>query len=90
MGSRSIQGSFKADRMNFDSVLRRCQKLFQGHTFTHGDSLLKYSCNTVPKAAAGSLKHWPKGDFNPAFIGMLETWIDGIMKGPHVAEAAKG
>jgi hypothetical protein len=44
----------------------------------------------VPKVAADSLKHWPKGDFNPAFIGMLETWIDGIMKGPHVAEAAKG
>jgi hypothetical protein len=29
---------------------------------------------------AESLKHWPTGTFNPAFIGMLKGWIREVMK----------
>ncbi len=30
---------------------------------------------------AESLKHWPKGTFNPAFIGIMKGWIEDVMKG---------
>lgn len=30
---------------------------------------------------AESLQHWPTGTFNPAFIGMLKSWIEDVMKG---------
>jgi pimeloyl-ACP methyl ester carboxylesterase len=30
---------------------------------------------------AESLSHWPRGDFNPAFIGILKSWITDVMQG---------
>lgn len=32
------------------------------------------------KTEKESLTHWPKGDFNPVFIRMMKSWIDGVMK----------
>jgi hypothetical protein len=31
------------------------------------------------KTEADSLAHWPKGNFNPAFVRILEAWVDGVM-----------
>ena len=30
---------------------------------------------------AESLKHWPTGDFNPAFLTLLKGWVEDVMQG---------